>query len=34
MDAVENGYKIMPPIDITPAQAKEVIDYMSHAFKK
>jgi cytochrome c5 len=33
MDAVENGYMEMPPLDLTADEAKAVIDYISHTFK-
>lgn len=34
MNAVENGYKVMPPIDLTRDQTRNVITYMSHTFKR
>ena len=32
-NAVQNGYRLMPPIGLAPEQTKEVIGYLSHAFK-
>jgi mono/diheme cytochrome c family protein len=32
-DAVENGYNLMPSIDLDTDQIKVIIDYMSWAFK-
>ena len=34
INAIENGYKLMPAIDIDPNQTKEVVRYISHTFKK
>ncbi len=33
-EAVKNGYKIMPPVDLKPDEIKAIIDYMENAFKK
>ena len=33
-NVVENGFKLMPPIDLSPDQIRKVIDYMSHTFKR
>jgi len=34
MNAIEKGYKLMPPINLTPNQITKIMDYMSHTFKK
>lgn len=33
-EAIENGYKLMPRIDLAPSQIKKIIEYLSHAFKR
>ena len=33
-NTIENGFRVMPPIDLTADQIPKVIDYMSHTFKK
>ena len=33
-EAVKNGYKIMPPVDLKADEIKAIIDYMEHTFKK
>jgi cytochrome c5 len=33
-EAVKNGYKIMPPVDLKADEVQAIIDYMEHAFKK
>jgi mono/diheme cytochrome c family protein len=34
MNAVEKGYKLMPLISLEPNQIKEIIDYITYAFKR
>jgi mono/diheme cytochrome c family protein len=34
INAVENGYKLMPRIDLDPNQTNKVIDYVTNAFKR
>jgi mono/diheme cytochrome c family protein len=30
---IENGHGMMPSFDLKPAEIKDIIDYLSHAFK-
>jgi mono/diheme cytochrome c family protein len=32
-DTVENGHGMMPSFNLKPAEIKEIIDYLAHAFK-
>jgi mono/diheme cytochrome c family protein len=32
-DTIKNGHGMMPPFDLKPAQIKDIIDYLTHAFK-
>ena len=32
-ETIENGHGMMPSFDLKPAQIKDIIDYLSHAFK-
>jgi mono/diheme cytochrome c family protein len=32
-DTIENGHGMMPAFDLKPAQIKDIIDYLAHAFK-
>ena len=32
-DTVENGHGMMPAFDLKPAEMREIIDYLTHAFK-
>ncbi len=32
-DTIKNGHGMMPSFDLKPAQIKDLIDYLTHAFK-
>ena len=34
MNVAENGYRLMPPIALTADQARKIVNYMTHIFKK